>query len=290
MIEINTDICNGCGMCAAICPDYVLHKNKETGRIDIRYPLQCCACGHCMAICPLDAITGLPRPEPISEKQPSEALTPEAVERLLLSRRSTRQYKEKEISEEVLASLMSAAANAGTGGNTQTTGFMVIRDAALIKQLEQQVIRSVWRSGLMLVKPGGWVERILRKKLGPVIARQFAGYHDIIKHRLADRRLTGMIFRNAPVIIVAHDIRGNPMGHANCALAIRNMEMMALPHGLGTCWCGWLMSAAMKQPKKIHRLLRLSLNREIGGAIMAGYPRYAFERIPHRQERTVVYR
>ena len=290
MIEINTAVCNGCGMCAEVCPDYVLHKNNQTKMIDIRYPLQCCECGHCMAICPLDAITGLPRPETVPDKQPPEAVTPGMVEHLLLSRRSTRQYKAKEFPEAVLASLMTVAANAGTGGNTQTTGFMVIRDADLIKQLEQQVIRSVWRSGLMLVKPDGWVERILRKKLGTVIARQFAGYHDIVKHRRGDNRLTGMIFRNAPVIIVAHDIRGNPMGHANCALAIRNMEMMALAHGLGTCWCGWLMSAAMKQPKKIHRLLRLPLQREIGGAIMAGYPRYVFARIPRRKERAVVYR
>ncbi|MDY6904222.1 MAG: nitroreductase family protein [Thermodesulfobacteriota bacterium] len=290
MISIDTAICNGCGMCADVCPDYVLHKISQTGMIDVRHPALCCECGHCAAICPQNAITGLSHPQKAIDKQPGDVISPDMMEHLLLSRRSIRQYKPEAIPETVMASLMTAAANAGTGGNTQTTEFMVIRDTTLIGQLEQQVIRSVWRSGLMLVKSHGRVEQLLRKKLGPVIAHQFASYHDIIKNRRTDKQLPGMIFRNAPVIIVAHDIQGNPMGHANCAIALRNMEIMALPHGLGTCWSGWLMSAAMKQRRKIHKLLQMPLDREIGGAIMAGYPRYTYARVPQRKERTIVYR
>jgi hypothetical protein len=43
--------------------------------------------------------------------------------------------------------------------------------------------------------------------------------------------------------------------------------------GLATCWSGWLIGAA-GMSNKINKFLNLDKSREIGGAVMVGYPKY----------------
>jgi nitroreductase len=60
----------------------------------------------------------------------------------------------------------------------------------------------------------------------------------------------------------------------NCAIAMRNIEMLALTMGLGTCWNGLLVVAAAKKEGVINGLLSLDDSRMVWGSLMIGYPRY----------------
>jgi nitroreductase len=198
-------------------------------------------------------------------------ITPEMMQALLLSRRSIRNYRPDPIPQAVLEMLLTAATHAGTSSNGQTEGFVVIRDRGLLKALELLVIDVLWRAGFKHMGGSGIVSRLLEQKYGPELFRQYRSYHSIFKHRRDNGEIEGLVFRNAPLVIVAHGLKTNALAAINCALALRNVELLALTMGLGTCWVGFLVGAAGRS-KKVGNLIGLSANQRIWGALMVGYP------------------
>jgi len=57
-IEVNKDVCSGCGICAAVCPfDAAKMEKSGEGLISVIADLKCKRCGLCVAACPAEAIT-----------------------------------------------------------------------------------------------------------------------------------------------------------------------------------------------------------------------------------------
>ena len=54
-IDIDSVLCNGCGICVRNCPMDVIRMDKESGKACIRYPEDCMLCGICLD-CPQKAI------------------------------------------------------------------------------------------------------------------------------------------------------------------------------------------------------------------------------------------
>ena len=60
--NIAQEICTGCGICIAICPQDVLRVDESTKKAVIKYPHDCVACWACEVFCPVDCIeVSLPR-------------------------------------------------------------------------------------------------------------------------------------------------------------------------------------------------------------------------------------
>ncbi len=285
MIVIDSTKCTQCGFCSEVCPNYVLALSK--GReIQVRYPEQCCICGHCVAVCPQNALIHKEMPVEAFEEVPATKIPPENMRNLLLSRRSVRVFIEKPVPKDLLEQLIEVGIHAGTSSNGQTENFIVIQDRRLLSELEKIVIEVVWNKGLKYL--GGEIWRKLAKAMmGDEMVRQTIPYHHIIRNRRQNNDLGGMIFRNAPVVIIIHGLRSNFMAHANCSIAARNMEIMAKSMGLGTCWVGFLPVAAHLAKKKIERYLKIPDSHSIYGAITVGYPKFEYGRIIPREKRGV---
>jgi heterodisulfide reductase subunit A len=57
-IEVNKDLCSGCGVCVAVCPyDAVRLEKSDAGLVAVIDDLKCKRCGLCMTACPAGAIT-----------------------------------------------------------------------------------------------------------------------------------------------------------------------------------------------------------------------------------------
>ena len=285
MIEIDSKKCSRCGFCLDVCPNYVFALGE--GRVmKVRYPEQCCICGHCVAICPENALIHKEMPAEKFEDLPASNISPENMRNLLLSRRSIRAYKEKPVPKELIEQLIEVGIHAGTSSNGQSENFVVIQDRRLLAQLEKMVIEVMWDKGMKYL--GNSIGQNLAKtQIGEEMLRQAIPYHYILKNRRQDNQLAGMIFRNAPVVIVIHGLRTNFMAHANCSIAARNMEIMAKTMGLGTCWAGFLSVAAHLAKKKIERHLEIPDDHSIYGTIMVGYPKHEYRKIPPRKDRQV---
>jgi nitroreductase len=204
----------------------------------------------------------------------------------LLSRRSSRVFKEKPVPKELIEQLIEVGIHAGTSANGQTENFLVIQDRKRLSELEKMVIEVLWDKGMKYL--GSEIgQKIAKTKLGSEMLRQAIPYHHIIRNRRQNNELTGMIFRNAPMVMVIHGLRTNFMAHANCSIAARNMEITALTMGLGTCWVGFLPLAAHLAKKKVERYLEIPDDHSIYGAIMVGFPKFEYRKIIPRKERKV---
>jgi nitroreductase/NAD-dependent dihydropyrimidine dehydrogenase PreA subunit len=285
MIEIDSTKCNKCGFCFEVCPNYVLALS-EGQEIQVRYPEQCCVCGHCVAVCPENALLHKEISIDKFEDLPVTQIPPENMRDLLLSRRSIRVFKENPVPKEIIEQLIEVGIHAGTSSNGQTENFVIIQDRKLLSELEKMVIEVLWNKGMKYL--GSEIgQKLAKTKLGDEMLRQAVPYHHIINHRRQNNQLAGMVFRNAPVVMVVHGLRTNFMAYANCSIAARNMEIMAKTVGLGTCWVGFLSLAAHLAKKKIERYLKIPDDHSIYGAIMVGYPKFEYRKVIPRKEREV---
>ena len=53
IIEINDDLCVGCGLCAKVCPAGAISLTLGKAHVN---PLACIGCGHCLDVCRTGAI------------------------------------------------------------------------------------------------------------------------------------------------------------------------------------------------------------------------------------------
>ncbi|MHB8894533.1 MAG: nitroreductase family protein [Candidatus Geothermincolia bacterium] len=277
MIEIDKEKCTICGKCVEVCPSGIIAPERLEGKrsVSIVYPDWCNACGHCLAVCAPHALSHKLIPYDEIEELGEIDVSAESMRNLLLARRSVRKYKQEPVPDDMIAELIEVAAQAGTGGNLQSVGFVVIKDARLLERLEQATLDVLWNSGLKLFEKK-WLVPLLRMKLGKAATEQLQRYFDMMKIKRDADELTGSVFRNAPVVILAYDKKPNRMGAINCAIAMRNIEVMAMTMGLGTCWAGFLISAAGMKPSKINPMLGLGEDERIHGALMLGFPKYTY--------------
>ena len=266
-----------------VCYVLALGEGRE---IQVRYPEICNICGHCVAICPEDALIHKDMPIEKFENLPVTIIQPENMRNFLLSRRSVRVFQEKPVPKELIEQLIEVGIHAGTSSNGQSENFNVIQNRNLLSELEKMVIDVLWNSGIKYL--GSSIgQKLAKMKFGEEMLRQATPYYHIMRHRRENNELAGMIFRNAPVVMVIHGLRANFMAHANCSIATRNMEIMAKSMGLGTCWVGYLSLAAHFAKKKIERYLEIPDDHSIYGAILVGYPKFKYRKIIPRKEREV---
>lgn len=93
-----------------------------------------------------------------------------------------------------------------------------------------------------------------------------------------------IILRNAPILIVAHHVQDSEMAKISCYIALTTLELAAKGCGLGTCWAGLVMMAATSGYKPLLETLKLPEDQQFCGAMMMGYPKLKYLRIPVRNK------
>lgn len=130
-IIINSEICNGCGLCVNVCKAFNL--SIENNKV-VKNPTSlfgCIGCGHCMAICQCNAINIVGReltPRDIFDLPKRDEMSGfEQLMALLQHRRSIREFSDKNVDDEVVENILAAAKTAPMGLPPSDVNVLIIK-------------------------------------------------------------------------------------------------------------------------------------------------------------------
>jgi Nitroreductase len=183
----------------------------------------------------------------------------------ILSRRSVRSFKQEQISNGELNSILQAAVWAPSGSNNQSWLFTAVQDPGVLDRLNAQL-----RRGFLDWQPG---ERESPAKLG---AKKRAENED------------AHFFYHAPTLVIASNVPDYPNAMADCSCALQNMFLAAHSLGVGSCWINqftWLNGCAPL--REYLATLGVPQEQVVCGAAAFGYRNGEAPKAPARRENTV---
>jgi nitroreductase/NAD-dependent dihydropyrimidine dehydrogenase PreA subunit len=270
-ITIDLEKCNKDGICVMACPTKVIQMDStdEVPRPSDDFKEYCLECGHCAAVCPtgafsLEWLKSAQCPPILKEV----ALSEQQTEQFLRSRRSIRNFKDRAVEREKLDKLLQIACYAPSARNNQPWHWTVVADPAETHRLAGMVID--WMRSVIEEFP----KRAELRGFPRVVAAWDAGEERIC--------------RGAPHIIVVHGDWEYGFGPEDSALALSYLELFAPSIGLGSCWGGYFYSAVNAYPP-LFKALDLPSDHKAFGAVMVGYPKLKYQRMPLRREPRVKY-
>lgn len=270
VITVDAERCTKDGHCVAECPAQIIKITEDIPFITTELETFCIDCGHCVAVCPAEAMTlQTLSPADCLPVNKGHNLSEEQAEHFLRSRRSIRNYKEKTVDRETLQKLFDLARHAPTASNKQPVQWLVIEDPGDVQKIAGMVI--------------DWMKDIIKNS--PEAAAEMNFDKIVAMHETGVDR----ICRKAPHLIFAYADTSFTNPQTDCAIALTYLELFLPALGLGGCWGGYVMYAA-KFWSPLRQFLNFPENTEIHGAMMIGYPRYRYHRMPLRKEASVVWR
>lgn len=263
--------CRRDGVCVAECPVRIiaLAPGDETPHVPGEAEDDCRRCGHCMAVCRTGAVSlaGL-RPEQLLPLRTNWLPGPDQVAHFLRARRSIRAYLPRPVERELLLRLLDSARYAPSASNRQAVSWLIVADAAEVRRLAGLAVE--WLRHRLPDQPPD-AQRNSRR----FIAGWEAGLD--------------MVCRGAPHLAVACAPAEYAWAAADAAIALTYLELAAPSLGLGACWAGILTQAARQWPP-LQAALALSDGLAVSGALLVGYPRHRYHRLPERHPARILWR
>jgi nitroreductase len=194
------------------------------------------------------------------------------TEKVILSRRSVRQYKKEQVPEFMVKRILEAGRFAPSAGNFQPWKFIVLRDPEVIKGITESVISSCKmaramidyrRKGFTWLRP--LVKFMTRIRYNDLHPMPFSAIPQVADGNLG-------LWHGAPtVIIILKDIRGVSSPDLDCGIAGQNMVLAAHSMGLGTCWVGFAKMALDMNPIWKRRV-GISYPYKFANSLAVGWP------------------
>lgn len=271
LIEVNQQTCNQDGICAAVCPAGLIDFQKGQCPTPVSEAARTCIrCGHCVAVCPTGSLSHC--------KIPMKACTPiradlqlsaEQCEQFLRSRRSIRVYRDKSVPNKKLSKLIEMARYAPSGYNSQCVEWLVLDKREELQGLARLV--SEWMK--CMIENMSDIASSLHLDIA---VRRWENGDDVI-------------LRGAPVVIIAHARKDNIFAPVASTIALAHLELAAPSLDLGCCWAGYFHAAASNFEPMLEAL-SLPEGHRCFGAMMVGYPKYTYHRLPLRKSPSITWR
>ena len=293
-IEIDRDLCNGCGLCVTVCPTGTISLREEKATASGGESI---FCGHCEAVCPREAIHIHEIDKEMSqyktfttEKQwlPPGKYNISLLVQLMASRRSCRNFTDQPVKRALLEDLMKIGITAPSGTNSQSWTFTILparkavtafaeRVASFFENLNATVEKTRLRMFLKLIGKGE-------------LDAYYRGYYRKVKEALEEWHVSGKdrLFHGSTAAILVGSKPGASCPAEDALLATQNILLAAHSMGLGSCLIGYAV-AAMKKDPSIQKSIGIPSEEEIHAVIALGYPDEVYQRVAGRKKVTSRY-
>jgi len=293
-IEIDRDLCNGCGSCVSVCPTGTITlvdgKAAVTGGESI-------SCGHCEAVCPQAAIRVIAIDEEMSHYKTFSAgkewLAPgtyatAGLVQLMASRRSCRCFTDKPVDRAILEDLIKIGITAPSGTNSQAWTFTILPKRQAVLSLAGQVASYFGKLNTTAEKT---MLRLFLKLIGKgELDAYYRGYYRRVKESLEEWHGAGKdrLFHGSTAAIVVGSRPGASCPAEDALLATQNILLASHSMGLSSCLIGFAV-AAMKKDPSIQLTLGIPPEEQIHAVIALGYSDEVYVRTTGRKKPTQRY-
>ncbi len=276
-IAIDYERCNSCGLCVKVCKDFSL--KMENGRpVLSNQPLfGCMACGHCMAVCPTHAIEVSGREmsagDRIDFSEMNDKSSFKQLKNLMIGRRSIRDFKDREVGEELIEKILDAAVSAPMGLPPSDVRLVVLKGKAQVREFSFDVIGYFRKIRWVFSSPVIWVWRLFGKEAYQVM-KSFA--QPMIRFFLETKEKDqNYLLYDAPLAMY---FLASPYSDPADPYIPATYAMLAAESlGLGSCMVGSIHPMIQYGAKKLKRKWNIPAKSPSGIVVVFGYPKYKFK-------------
>ena len=264
--------CKGDGTCVADCPIKILEMDDKS---HIPFMINkgeeiCIKCGHCVAVCPHGAISlEIMRKEDCAMLKSGWRIPQDKVEQFLKGRRSVRIYNDQAVDKVTLEKLIDIARFAPSGVNRQPVYWAVLSNKEKVRGFSEIVIN--------------WMRSLIA---GSSPLTESFRMKNIVT---AWDKKQDWTCRGAPHLIIAYGLKDDITAPQACTIALTYLELTVVSFGLGSCWAGYA-AMAINMSAEARKFVGLSSKTNCFGAMMIGYSKFNYSRIPLRNKPHILWR
>ncbi len=275
-ISFNYDRCNSCGLCVKVCKDFslVMENNKPVAS---DHPLfGCIACGHCMAICPTKAIEISGREisgaDLIDLSEMKDKTNYDQIKNLMVGRRSIRDFKDKEIGEELIGKMIEAASSAPMGIPPSDVKVIVFRGKEKVREFSFDVIDYFNKISWLFSNRFIWIWRLFGKESYQLM-KSFG--NPLVKFMVETKaKNENYLLYDAPLAMY---FAASPYSDPADPYIPATYAMLAAESlGLGTCMIGSIHPIIQYGAKGLKKKWHIPAKSPSGIVVIFGYPKYKF--------------
>lgn len=275
-ISIAYDRCNSCGLCVKVCKDFSLIMDDNLPVVGTQPLFGCMACGQCMAVCPTGAITVSGREmlpaDKIDLTDMKDKPSYSQLKNLMIGRRSIRDFKDKEIDDELIDKIIEAAVSAPMGLPPSDVHLVVIKGKGKVREFSFDVLDYFDKIRYLFSPPMIGLWRLTGKESYRLI-KSFA--QPLLKFFAESKtKQENYLLYDAPLAMY---FTASPYSDPADPYIPATYAMLAAESlGLGSCMIGSIHPMIRYGAKKLKNKWNLPLKSPAGIVVIFGFPKYKY--------------
>ncbi len=270
-VNIDKELCTGCGSCVPVCPHKILVVEKKKARV---VKGTCMQCGHCQAACPVKAVSvnlldrlGL---KTIEEKDSGRhGVSPAELVQLMRMRRSCRNFTDQPIELSVLKDLVKIGTTAPSGTNCQPWNFVILPTRSSMLHLGELTCEYYKKLNKQAANP--FYRLLARLFYRDALGRYYRNYYVSVKDAVDrwEKKGEDLLFHGATSAILVTVNKDASCPVEDGMLATQNILLAAESMNIGSCLIGFVVEAA-KRDKTIGAALGIPADHLLCSVIALG--------------------
>lgn len=277
-ILIDYNKCNMCRLCLRVCKGPLYEENGKI-LIDQSRLFGCIGCGQCAAICPEEAMTvtgrTLSADDIITLPPKAERADIKQFISLCLSRRSMREFKKREVEQEVIDEILNAASTAPMGIPPSDVKVLVVKGKDKVREFSFDFIDTVnkmkWIFSPVMLK-------IMRLSVSKEEYEMLQSFIVPLIKFFTEMKAKGedWVLYDAPLAMYFYGTKyADP---ADAVISATYAMLAAESMGLGTCMIGTIGPFIKKGAKDFKNKYGISQKHTPGLAVIFGYPAFKYHK------------